>query len=160
MTPDSENLLIRLRQYDVKFVLIGGWAGTLYGCTRTTHDIDICGDFTPENLLRLQDAVAELHPVHRMNPRRPALILTKENCKDFKNLNLDTDLGQLDFLGIVNGIGNFNQAKAASQKMRLGDVEFRILTLDALIISKEAMNRPQDIADVKQLEAIKKLKGD
>ena len=83
------NLLERLVRADVDLVVVGGFAGVVHGCTYVTQDIDICCDFAPANLLALQKALGDLHPVHRMTPGRKKLELTAENCTQFKNLYLD-----------------------------------------------------------------------
>ncbi len=48
---------------------------------------------TPDNLMRLQGALSDLHPVHRMPPERPSLQLTPETAAEFRNLSLETDWG-------------------------------------------------------------------
>jgi hypothetical protein len=148
-------LLKRLYQTDVSFVLVGGFAAATYGCTLFTQDIDVCCDFSPENLLRLQKALDGLHPVHRMTPNRKPLELTPGNMTDLKNLYLTTDLGTLDCLGYINGIGDFAQVLKASRKIETDGLTLNILTIDALIQAKEAMRRPQDIQAVTQLKIIR-----
>jgi len=64
------NLLQRLVRARVEFVIVGGYAGVVHGCTYVTQDVDICCGFSPANLLALQEAVSDLHPVHRMTPGR------------------------------------------------------------------------------------------
>lgn len=159
MNPAFLNLLNRLSDAGVEFVLVGGFAGVVHGCSLVTQDIDICCDFGPENLLRLQKAVGDLHPVHRMTPNRPELTLTNENCQLYKNLSLDTDAGQLDCLREIRGVGGYPVVRASSEAIKADGREFRVLTLDALIAAKKAMNRPHDQEAVIQLEAVKQLKG-
>ena len=154
---DYFNLLFRLNKAGVDFVIIGGFAGVVHGCTLVTQDIDICCDFSPENLLLIQDGLSELNPVHRMTPKKPKLKLTMENCEQYNNLYLDTDLGQLDCLGAVDGIGDFAKVKSQSQPIEVDDLEFHVLGIDALIDTKKALNRPRDAEAIIQLEAIKKL---
>ena len=55
MSTDFFDLLKRLTEADVDFVIVGGFAGVIYGCTDVTQDIDICCDFTADNLLALQE---------------------------------------------------------------------------------------------------------
>ena len=100
---DFESLLKRLIQHHVDFVIVGGYAAVAHGISYLTQDIDVCCSFEPANLLRLQQALADLHPVHRMTPQRIPLELTLESCQNLKNLYLDTDLGQLDCLGSISG---------------------------------------------------------
>jgi len=152
--PDLEGLLTRLIEYDVDFVVVGGFAAVAHGGTMLTQDIDICCDFSAENILRLQQAVADLHPVHRMTPDRLPLTLTSENCRGLKNLYLDTDYGQLDCLSSVKGLGHFAEVKKGSIRVELNAGACRILAIDALIKAKEAMGRPRDAETVLELRAI------
>ena len=154
------DLLARLARAKVRFVLIGGYACIVHGGTQTTEDIDICCDFTPDNLLRLQQALSDLNPVHRMTPKRLPLLLTAENSKNLNNLYLDTDLGQLDCVSIVQGLGDFGQIGQMCETIEVEGVQLKVLNRDALIQSKKAMNRPRDCQAVQQLEAIKKMEAD
>ena len=157
MTGDFIELLERLNKAGVDFVIVGGFAGTVYGCTLVTQDVDICLDFSPANLLILQKAIADLNPVHRMTPGRKKLELTEGNCGDFKNLYLDTDIGRLDCLGFIKGVGDYQKVKEKSVTVETGGVRLQVLNIDALIESKKAMNRPRDRQAIAELEAIKEL---
>jgi hypothetical protein len=157
MTGGFFDLIEKLVKANVDFVIVGGFAGTVYGCTCVTQDIDICCDFSPANLLLLQKAISGLHPVHRMTPSRKKLELTEKNCAQFKNLYLDTDLGQLDCLSCINGIGDYQKVKQASVIVQSGQTKLRVLNLDALLEAKKAMNRPRDQEAIRQLKAIKAL---
>ena len=158
MTKDFFNLLKRLTNTKVNFVIVGGFAGVVYGCTVVTEDIDICCDFSPENLIRLQKALAELHPVHRMTPKRIKFQLNKKNVEQFENLYLDTDICQLDCLSQINGLGDFSEVKKSSVPIEVEGMKLYVLNIDALIKAKMVMNRPRDKEAVRQLEEIKKLK--
>lgn len=159
MSSDFLNLLQRLIRAGVDFVIVGGFAGVVHGCTYVTQDVDICCDFSAANLISLQKAISDLHPVHRMTPKRKRLKLTEKTCGQFKNLYLDTDIGQLDCLSFVDGLGDYHQVKRASKSIAVENMEIRVLSLEALIKAKKAMNRPRDIEAILQLEAIKRLKG-
>ena len=158
MKSDFFDLLSRLAEADVDFVVVGGFAGVVYGCTYVTQDIDICCDFSVSNLMRLQQALADLHPVHRMTPERRKLELTEENCSQFNNLYLDTDYGQLDCISAVKGLGDFPLVKQTSRVIEAQGIQLHVLGLEALIKAKKAMNRPHDKEALLQLEAIKRLK--
>lgn len=152
------NLLERLVRANVDFVIVGGFAGVVYGCTYVTQDIDICCVFSTDNLLLLQKALSGVHAVHRHTPKRKELELTRANCREYKNLYLDTNIGQLDCLSFIDGVGDYRKVKKGSRIIKVEDMRLRVLNLDALIDSKKAMNRPRDKEGVLQLEAIKKLK--
>jgi hypothetical protein len=86
-----------LIRHRIEFVVVGGFAAVAHGVTLLTQDIDVCYGFTPENVMHLQEALADLHPVHRMPPERPPLRLTLETAAGLRNLYLETDWGQLDW---------------------------------------------------------------
>jgi hypothetical protein len=122
--------------------------------TYVTVDVDICARFSYENLKRLEHAVHDLHPRHRLAANRLPLELTEELCGRLKNLYLKTDLGVLDCLGEVAGIGDF---EAVLKESVLTDFPFGqcyVITIPALIKAKEAVGRTHDILTVKQLRAI------
>ena len=157
---DLQGLVGRLVANEVDFVVVAGFAAAAYGVTHGTQEIRVCCDFSVDNLMKLQAALSGLHPVHRMPPAQPPLELTPETAADFKNLYLDTDYGQLDCLSSVEGVGDFAQVKRESVEVALSEGPCRILSLDALIRSKQAMNRPRDREAVLQLKAIRERLGD
>lgn len=152
--PALESLLNRLTEHKVEFVVVGGFAAFAHGVSLLTEDIDICCRFSPENLMRLQKALADLHPMHRMTPSGIPLKLTPQQCEGLKNLYLRTDYGQLDCIGSVTGVGEFDAVKKESVTIKLPSGACRILGIDALIRSKQAMGRPRDKEAVLQLKAI------
>ena len=159
MSSDFLNLLERLVNAGVDFVIVGGFAGVVHGCTYVTQDIDICCDFSAANLLALQRAISDLDPVHRMTPNRKKFQLTEQMCGQFKNLNLDTRIGQLDCLSFIDGLGDYSQVKQESEVVEVENMKMCVLSLDALIRAKESMNRPRDEEAILQLKAIKKLRN-
>lgn len=152
---DLEALLKRLVEHPVEFVIVGGYAAVVHGVTLVTQDVSVCCRFSPKNLLSLQEAIADLHPVHRRTPQLP-LELTAKNCRGLKNLYLKTDLGVLDCLGEVSGVGGFDAVSRQSISVNLSFGECRVLNLDALIKAKQAMDRPRDRQALLQLQAIKR----
>jgi len=134
--------------------VVGGFAAVAHGVTLLTQDIDVCCPVTADNLMRLQAALADLHPVHRMPPERPPLRLTPETATEFRNLYLETDWGQLDCLGEILGVGDYDRVLAQSLEIQLAGGPCRILTIDALVHAKEAMGRDKDRETILQLRAI------
>jgi hypothetical protein len=152
---DDQALLSRLQAQQVEFVIVGGFCATMHGVSLVTRDIDVCCSFTLANLRRIEAAVKDLHPFHRLVANKLPLELTDELCGRLKNLYLQTDLGRLDCLSEVKAIGGYEEALARSVLFKLSYGEFRILDVDALIAAKEAVGRERDLAAVKQLRGIK-----
>jgi hypothetical protein len=148
-------LLAKLIEADVEFVLVGGLAASIHGSSLTTRDVDVCCRFTEANLMRIQRALESLRPVHRMRPDLP-LALTPEQCASLKNLYIKTDLGILDCLGAVLGVGDFDEVARHCTAIELPIGMIRILDIDTLITAKEAMGRPHDLITIEQLKAVKR----
>lgn len=155
MTQNLSELTRRLVEARVEFVLIGGFAAVAHGATLVTRDVDICCRFSEANLMRIQKAFADLHPVHRSRPDLP-LALSPEQCASLKNLYLRTDLGVVDCLGEVLGIGDFESVLKESIEVELPFGGCRILSLEASIRAKEALDRDHDRIAVRQLREIQK----
>jgi hypothetical protein len=147
-------LMRRLVSSQVEFVLVGGFAAVAHGVTLVTRDVDICCRFSEANLMRIQEAFSDLHPVHRPRTDLP-LQLTPEQCSRLKNLYLKTDLGVVDCLGEVLGVGDFDEVLKNSIELELPYGNCRILDIDTLIKAKKAMNRNHDKITVMLLEKIK-----
>src|SRR5258707_654772 len=126
-----KTLLGHLVKRDVDFVIIGAYASVVHGATLVTHDVDICCSFTSRNLLKLQKALADLHPIHRLTPNDLPLKLAPAGCRGLKNLYLKTDLGVIDCLGEVSGVGSFATVKKQSVIIEMEFGKCRVLGLDA-----------------------------
>jgi len=158
MLQNDKALLSRLKEQKVEFVIIGGVCGVLHGISLVTLDLDICCRFNKENLRRMEAAVKDLHPRHRLTANKLPLELTDDLCDRLSNIYLTTDLGMLDCLGSVAGIGDYEQVVQQSIPHSMSYGEFRILSLDALIAAKSAVGREKDLAAVKLLSAIREEK--
>lgn len=152
--PALESLLERLTRAEAEFVVVGGFAGVAHGVTLLTGDIDVCCRLGATNLLRIQAAIADLHPVHRLTPQRLPLALSPDLCADIHNLYLDTDYGPLDCLGVVAGLGDYDQVCHRTVIVEFDFGTVRILDLESLIVAKTVMGRPKDQATIRQLQAI------
>jgi hypothetical protein len=152
--PNLNALLRKLIDGQVEFVLAGGFAANVHGASFLTRDVDVCLRFSPENLERLRKALEDLHPVHRITPQKLPLNLTPELIASLKNLYLETDLGALDCLGEVLGLGDFDAVKNQSVEIEMEGGKFLVLDIPALIRAKNAMGRPHDKLTVLQLRAI------
>jgi predicted nucleotidyltransferase len=149
------DLLKRLNQHGVRYVLVGGMACVVHGSQVVTQDVDICAPFTPENLSRLLAALAGTHPRFRMSADLRPLPDVPEELAGFKNLYLITDLGRLDVLSEIAGVGEYSEVEQRTVRVDLEGTPCRVLDLDTLIAAKKAMSSPKDRQVVIELEAIR-----
>ena len=151
---DFEGLIRRLGAADVRFVVIGGFAGTVLGSPRTTVDLDIVYARDAGNLARLVGALEPLAP--RMRGARDDLPFTLDVETLVRGLNftLTTTLGDLDLLGEVVGGGTYEELLPNTQRLSVFDTEMAVVTLPQLIHLKRAAGRPRDLAVLAELEAL------
>jgi hypothetical protein len=158
MPLDAETLVPYLVNRKVEFVLIGGLAMRVQGSAHITEDLDICYQRTPENIAAIAAAFEPLHTYLRGVPPGLPFKLDAQTIQSGLNFTLVTDLGDVDLLGEVSGIGSFEQALAQSESWEIFGVTVRVFSLDALIKSKKAAGRVKDQGHLAELEELKKMR--
>ena len=131
----------------VRYVVMGGHAAQLWGSTRTTRDIDILIEPTPENAQRTLDALSAI-----------GLGLARELTAE-EILSRDvTMIGDIPNVDILTRAWNIRYADAAAhaRQFRVEGVRIPGPSIDDLIRSKQT-GRLQDEADIQVLEAIRDL---
>jgi hypothetical protein len=148
-------LLERLLLARLEFVLVGGFAGVLHGSSQITRDIDICMDLNPKVIELLRKTLAGLHPVHR-HPKRLSFLDHPSDLTQVKNVYLYTDLGPLDILSEIKGVGGYTEVVKEAVSIPLFGHVCRVMGIDTLITSKRALEREKDRAMILELEVIRK----
>lgn len=149
-------LLRRLHDHEVEFVVIGGVAASLHGSPMGTQDVDVCAPLNDANLGKIIDSLRGLNPRWRFRPDITIPVDDAERFRGFKNLYIDTDWGIIDILGELPGICPFDELRGKTAEMDLGGFRCRVLDIDILIASKRTAGRDKDLLNVRHLAAIKK----
>lgn len=152
------SLIERLCDANIDFVIVGGFAGMLHGSTLVTRDLDVCIVLSPDNVARLREALRDLQPRHRLSTQKLSFLDSPEPGVALKNLYLETDLGPIDFLGSILGIGDFGRVRSASIEIELFGRRCRVISIEDLIQAKQALGREKDLIAVRELRAIMERK--
>ena len=148
-------LIHRLIDAKIDFVIIGGYAGVLHGSSYVTRDLDICAVLTPSNIQLLRETLKDLHPQHRMTTRKLSFLeIPREGEPPLQNLYLNTDWGIVDILTNVLGVGDFERLKNTATAMPFQGKTCLVMSLADLIKSKETLAREKDLLVAKELRAI------
>lgn len=147
-------LIERFTEAGLEFVVVGGYAGVLYGSAFVTDDLDLCAVLTPENLQKLRTALADLHPVHRMTHKRLSFLTYPPAGQPVANLYLETDAGIVDLLSGILGVGDYAALQQNAVEIMLFGRKCRVIGLEDLIKAKEAFGRERDLLMAKELRAI------
>lgn len=151
---DIEKQLILLAQYKIDFVVVGGVAATFHGSSQMTYDLDICYSRQYSNLERLAQALSSINARLRGVPDEVRFILDASTLKHGLNFTFVTELGDLDLLGEVSGVGFYSDALNNSMTYNLFGNYYQILALDKLIAAKRAAGRTKDLLILPELEAL------
>ena len=146
-----------LREAGVEFVVIGAVAAVARGSSYSTQDLDICYERSPNNLARLAAALQPHHPRLRAAPGGAKFVLDAKTLAGGMNFTLTTDLGDLDLMGEVAGVGLYPEASAGASVLDLFGQKCLVAALDVLIQSKLAAGRPKDLLVLPELEALRDL---
>jgi predicted nucleotidyltransferase len=137
-----------------EFVIIGGWSAILHGSRFMTDDLDICFSRKRENLRCLAQALAPYHPRLRDVPEDLPFVWNETTLRNGTIFTLDTDLGGIDLLAEVSGLGTFDDVKAASVTVEAFGRQVRTLDLKNLIKAKRAAGREKDLRALPELESL------
>ena len=147
MDTPYEKLLAKLARADVKFIIVGGVAVALNGFLRTTEDVDILIESSADNVMRLLDALGDFGEGH-------ARELSRTDFSDSEGAIRIIEDFPLDVFTIMRG-NRYADLIGATKSTRIGDVDVRYLSADALIALKSDSQRDQDRIDVSALQSLK-----
>ena len=158
MTPDSKRLLTILNNESVQYIVIGGVAMVAHGSAHATFDLDLCYERSWENIHALAHALNPFHPRLRGAPEDLPFIFDEKTIKAGLNFTLATKLGDLDLLGEVAGLGFYKDVLEYSVVLQAAEVPCKILSLDGLLLAKQAAGRKKDMDSIEELKALLDLK--
>ncbi|MFV1950979.1 MAG: nucleotidyl transferase AbiEii/AbiGii toxin family protein [Nitrospinota bacterium] len=126
----------------VRYVVIGGFAVILHGYFRTTHDIDLLIEPSPENIKKLKKALHELlgsdevFEIHDDDITRYAIVRFAPESEEIV----------IDLIGKIGEI-SFEVAIKDIEEVELEGVKISLCGLSTLIETKKGV-RPKDKEDL------------
>jgi hypothetical protein len=125
-----------LHKAKLEAVMIGNAAAALQGAPVTTVDFDFLFRKTARNLTKLKTLA--------LRPYYPAA--------DLFRITRDDDGLQVDFMTTIHGIRSFERVRDRATTIDIDDVAIRVASLEDIVRSKRAANRPRDRAVLEILE--------
>lgn len=148
-----------LGEYKVECVIVGGVAAAIHGSLMLTNDLDVCYARHSANLQQLAAALQSVHARLRNAPEGLPFILDAATLKKGLNFTFTTDIGDLDLVGEVRGIGQYEDVFAGSLTVDLFGYRFAVIDIGKLILAKRAAGRPKDLIALPELEAIQEAQA-
>jgi hypothetical protein len=136
---DFSDLLRIFKKYNVKYLVIGGYAVVQYAEPRFTKDLDVLIGVDQENAEAVYKALAEFGaPLSGLTP------------KDFSEEGYFFQMGvppvRVDVLMGIPGV-QFDKCWERRVEVDFDDLKVIFMSKQDLIISKRAAGRPQDLID-------------
>lgn len=147
------------RRHGVEFIVIGGQAETIFGSPRVTYHIDLCYRRSSDNLKRLAEALREIKPTLRNAPADLPFVIDERALSLGSNFTFSTAFGDLDLLGWVEPIGDYDSLLLRAERHTFGGHEYNVIALEDLIRIKEHIRRPKDQESLFQLRAIRDIRA-
>jgi predicted nucleotidyltransferase len=161
MAYDPLGALRTLQEHGVRFIVIGGVAGRLWGSPTMTNDVDICYARDQSNLERLAEALLELEARLRGVDDDVPFKLDATTLANGQNFTFMTKDGPLDVLGMPSGVNGFDELITNVVEFDLGDgLVLQVCDLDDLIRMKRAAGRAKDRIELEVLAAVREERSE
>ena len=150
LNSDWIELLKIFTKEKVRFLVVGGHAYVAHAPTRSTDDLDLWVEPTPENAERVWKSLVRFGA--------PLRVLKPE---DLLKTTTVYQMGQPpNRVDILTGIAalTFDEAWSSRVAAKLGGVPVFMLSREDLIRNKLEAGRPQDLLDVEKLRKTKRRK--
>lgn len=161
-----EPLFDALNRAAVRYVVVGGFATVLHGHARLTGDIDLIVDLVPDEARKAIETLTGLG----FRPRAPVAALAfadplarrrwveEKGMRVFAMWNPANPMLEVDLF--AEHPIDFEELWNRAETVELTRTTVRIAAIPDLIRLKRLAGRPQDLADIEALEAIRRRRED
>jgi len=143
-TKDFEELLDAFLRREVRFVIVGAHALAHHAKPRYTKDLDLFVEASPENALRVVDALEELG-------FGGLGIVPSDFDRPGRILQLGAPPNRVDLMTAIDGV-SFAEAWESHIEGAYGSLRVPYIGYEALVRNKTAAARHQDLADLETLK--------
>ncbi len=154
---EPEAILAALEGERVRYIVIGGLAAALHGSPLLTQDIDICPARDLENLERLARALRGIGSKIRTDDAPDGLPFACDAVffQNVELVNLTTLYGDLDVAFTPAGTAGYSDLARQARPLAItAELAPAIAALEDVIRSKQAANRPKDVAAMPTLRTL------
>ena len=148
--PEVLGFLKQLHLNKVRYLLVGGMATTFHGYVRTTQDLDLWVDNSPENKERLIQSLKNVAVVGAEHLRNIPLIA------GWSTVTIGNEGFVADFMTDLKSFAatDFDTCYKKAATGVFEGIPIKVIHKNDLIREKKANSRPKDLDDVEQLERI------
>ena len=146
MNQDFLDILHALSAAEARFMVVGAYAVGVHGHPRSTGDLDIWVEASPENAPRVWTALetfgAPLHQIREHEFTVPGIVF-----------QIGVAPRRIDILTEISGVA-FDVAWPRRTFALFGGLSCPVLSREDLLVNKRATGRDKDLVDAKALERL------
>lgn len=152
--PAFDELLRRLSEADIEFVIVGGLALNAWGVVRGTKDVDVVIALDADNIKRVAAvAVAANGHVQQGEALLGSEFSIAAALASGEQVAIETDLGRLDVVQGLDGVPQFSDLRSRATETEVLGSKVWVCSRDDLRKMKQAAARTRDLADIEDLDA-------
>ena len=142
--PHYKELLQLLNEFEVEYLIVGGFAVMKYGEPRYTKDLDVWVHNSPQNSIRVVEALKKFGAPLEHDGIAPATFAEKQVVYQIGIAPV-----RVDILTDITGV-EFHHAWRNRVAGTFFGVPVHFISLDDLVANKQALGRSSDLKDLKQ----------
>ncbi len=144
-----------LHEFNVKYIMVGGFATNLHGFSRTTADCDI---WIEDSVVNRKNLRLSLEKIEEFSM---PMIETMEFVPGWSSISLGSGL-ELDIMTYLKGFSqnSFQECYNVASTATIYGLPIRFLHINHLIEAKKQSARPKDLIDLIELEKIRDLRAE
>lgn len=149
------DVLSALEKNKLSYAVVGGFALTLHGAVRGTVDIDLAIEFSEADFLQIEQLLKQLGLESRLPVNARQIFEFREEYLQNRNLFAWNFYNPQKPIESVDILLSTSCSDMKIEKVKAFGITIRVASIDDLIRMKMEAGRPQDLADVKALKALK-----
>lgn len=152
--PAFDELLRRLADAGIEFVVVGGLALNAWGVVRGTEDVDVVVATDSDNIKKIAEvAVAAGGHVQRGESLLGTPFSIAAALAGGEQVAIETDLGRLDVVQGLDGVPGFEDLRSRAAEAEILGSTVWVCSREDLRSMKQAAGRTRDLADIEDLDA-------
>lgn len=147
--PDLQHLINSLEKYQVRYILIGGFAMAFYGHVRATNDLDLWIRNDPANMKNLREALIDAGYTEAK-----ALQATTQLVPGMAIFNMLESGFKLDLMHFLKAFRevDFDACYNRASNSTFRGTTLKVLAAQDMPVEKQSVNREKDLTDISFLK--------
>jgi len=146
VTEPFRDFLLLLEKYDVKYMIVGGYAFAYYAFPRYTKDLDIFIEYNKKNIRKANSVLTEFGS---------AFLLDENECPS-TILQIGVGPNRIDVLMHLDNV-SFGSAWKKRVRGKYGDIDVNWIGIDSLVKSKSNTGKTRHEEDVRILKKVRRM---